>query len=390
MISPALIWSPPGRRLTASDRKYLPELRAWLENLDHPVANALTHGLVLGWTTDQMRELELALLDAFSPANRGVAAMGCLYRVVQNFRNCTQATCALPRKIWPAKRAPNPLRFDLVVSLKGHRQIRRALLKAVSKLPDTLKQRGRPDYLALAVLSGVLHFGLLHKDCILAAVSSVAKPKSSFLAINEWVCLSLSLPVRDVPDAEQRIWIPDPLTATLLLKVDPSDAQSLLAAAAMGASSPRGRELFILQELSTRIENLTNQNPKKSTPLFLDAILKTCARAATVSLPFCVHAYETRRFISHSLRPSVLARIEPKTLLLSHEYPGEGIVPSDLLSEEDLALSPIHDEGATGERACRGSLLQGSPNTGLEPHTEQGTRGPPHCRHSASIAGPTE
>lgn len=339
------VWSPANPKTAANERRLRTDLRLWLATQDGLVVEALTRNPEVQWETDDMRKLELTLLDAF-PSKRRIALMGCLYRVVRDWRNRTGMKCSFPRKVWKSKRSSNPLRFDLERNLRRHRQIRQDLLDAVKKLPQLLKQKADPDYLATAILSGIVHFGILHKDVLLATISALTTPKSSFLAINKCVCLSLSLPVRGVPNAEQRLWIPDPLSATLLLKVDPQAAKSLLSDSESRSASQEETERLILGKLSERIQNLVGTQEDGSLGYSLEAILKTCVRASTASLPFSVIAYQTRRVISHSLRPSVLARLEPKTILLSHDYPGEGAVPIDLLKEEDLSLLPLIDREA--------------------------------------------
>lgn len=341
------VWASRG--VSRQLKSFWSELRSFLEERDHPVAIALTRDSSRAWRLEEMRELEEEMLDA-SPQSSRAGLMKCLYLAVGRWRRQTKTECPKPRRVVEPRRAKNPLRHDLAKNLRAHRRLRQALFAALQQAgrgssegeggPETESNRtARVDHLALAIASAIIHLGLLHEDCVVATVVALANPQGSFLALNRWVALALSLPVRGVPNSEHRIWIPDPLTATLLLRVSPSAARTLLENARSKGKTDKEVRLFILRAISIRIANALGSDGSRRRKHSVRSVVRTCVRAAPRWLPFAIVAYQSRRFISHSLPPEVLARMDPTIQLLSNEYAGNSTAPLDMISAANLPES---------------------------------------------------
>ena len=142
---------------------------------------------------------------------------------------------------------------------------------------------------------------------------SLADPYPNLCWLGKTLVIRQSLAVRGVPDSEHRIYIPDPLTAILLLQVSAKEARVLLDAAGSGAGAPKK----ILRAISARIQAALTLGQKKRKHCYsLDALLKCSAAAALYWRSPVTVAYLRRGLISHSPPMETLARIEPTCTLL--------------------------------------------------------------------------
>lgn len=307
--------------LGETQRAKVAEFRGWLsERIENAVAHALIIDPSHGWTPKDIRTLVQAVVDDFRPARRAKVMLGCLDAVLQCWHRTTGIVVPPPNKVFLLRRARNPWRQDAVKGLLFQAEAKATLEKAIkhsSSEPDF-------DALALGIASGIIHLDLLHPDCILALLQSLANPHGNLGWMGDTFVIRQSLAVRGVPDSEKRIYLPDPLTATLLLQVSPEEAGSVIDAANHdGEPAPKA----VLRALSTRIDAaLAKVQNGKRRRYSVDSLVRHCTAAALYwRCPLTV-AYLRRGLISHSPSLDTLARIEPTCILLSS--PTEGSEPS--------------------------------------------------------------
>jgi hypothetical protein len=304
------VWQLLFRRLKDSDRNTANELRNWLaRQQDNPVAKAVVSDPSLGWTAIEMRRLQQQLVNDFRPAKRAVVMHLCLNVLVKCWTQVThiEAPPAPPMIRYP--RARNPWRQDVAKGVLFQSAAKYDLEHAIT----SSSKQNQFDALALGVASGIIHLGLLHPDCILAVLRSLADPYLNLCWLGKALVIRQSLAVRGVPDSEHRNYIPDSLTAILLLQVTAKDAGAVLNAAGSGADAPKK----ILRALSDRIQTALALGQKAGKRSYsLDVLLKHCTAAALYwRIPVTV-AYLRRELISHSPTMEKLARVEPTCKLL--------------------------------------------------------------------------
>ncbi len=358
-------WTMEDPALAAKYNATLQELRTWLATQTNPVAVALTQDAKRTWRQAEMRAIERDIVAAFRPVRRAHAMFGCLHHVVQRWNEMTCKACPLPRIAFLHAKAKNPFKYDPAEALRLHAHCKFLLHEEIRNGANDAANgvtADAQDWLALSILSGVLNFGLLHRDLILAVVNALANPTRSFFSMGSQVALQLSLPVRGVPDSEHRVWTPDPLTATLLLRVDELEARAVLASVCISRISQQQQSRQLYAALAKRVARIfVAGDHARNVRFTLPGILRFSTHAARYWLPFSAVAYLTRKFISHSLRPQVLARLDASVQLLS-------------LPETS---APISDDNRTG--SARNRFAKSGPTSAIDEDrvTEQSVGVPP-------------
>jgi integrase len=298
--------------MNEAGQEVAPELQSWLsQQTRNAAANALTLDPTHGWTTKDMHDLAHAVVDDFRPAKRAEMVLGRLDGLVQCWQRVTKIVVPPLRNVFRLKRARNPWQQDVVGGLQFWSQAKADLERAIkssSNNPDF-------DVLALGMASGIIQLDLLHSDCIIAVLHSLADPVRNLAWLGDSFVIRQSLAVRGVPDSEHRIYLPDPLTATLLEQVEPAEARSILDAT---GSDAKDTPDLILHALSARIDAALALGQKgRKRRYSVDNLSKHCTAAALYWRSPVTVAYLRRRLISHSPSLETLLRIEPSCLLLS-------------------------------------------------------------------------
>ncbi len=304
------VWQLLFRKLKESDRSKADELRNWLtQQQENAVAKAVVKDPSSGWTAKEMRSLQQQLVNDFRPAKRAVVLHLCLNVLVQCWTQITKIEVPLAPPMIRHPRARNPWRQDVAYGVLFQETAQQDLKQAIT----SSSKQNQFDALALGVASGIIHLGLLHPDCILAVLRSLADPNSNLCWLGKALVIRQSLAVRRIPDSEHRIYIPDSLTATLLLQVTAKEAGTLLDAAGSGADAPKRA----LRAISGRIQSALALGQKDRKRRYsLDALLKYSTAAATYWRSPVTVAYLRRALISHCPTLETLARIEPTCELL--------------------------------------------------------------------------
>jgi integrase len=268
------------------------------------------------WNRSSMRSLEALLLELPKPRAQIHRLLGALYAVAGRWNvKHRQAPSALPRISYYRQRATNPLRQNPATALRLHRQVSTELEEIIR---ETSAGKKEADWLSLGLVSGVLHFGLLHSSLMIALLEAIAEPHDGWLISSGRVALHLSLPLLGVPKSEHRIWYPDPLTAALLLRVEPEAARAILNQVSREPMDEPARQRRLYAALSAHVAGAVelSASGRKPRPLSLTTLMRASQQAAQFYLSFQTVAYLRRRLVSHSLRPEVLARLDPSTRLM--------------------------------------------------------------------------
>ena len=336
------VWRLLFPRLKDSDRNTADELRNWLAGQqDNPVAKAVVNDPSSGWTASGMRRLQQQLVNDFRPAKRAVVMHLCLNVLVKCWTQVTQIEAPPAPPMIRHPRARNPWRQNVA---------RGVLFQAAAKvdLEQAIKYSSRLnqfDALALGVASGIIHLGLLHPDCILAVLHSLADPYPNLCWLGKTLVIRQSLAVRGVPDSEHRIYIPDPLSAILLLQVEATEAKALLDAGGSDADAPKK----ILRAISARVQAAMAIGQKdKKRRYSVDALLRFCTASALYWRNPVTVAYLRRELISHSPTMETLARIEPTCELLFVPTKQAGAALTRTQSSRKVQSSS-QDDDAPGE-----------------------------------------
>jgi len=338
-------WQLLFRRLKHSDRSTADELRCWLaQQQDNAVAKALVSDPSLGWTASGMRRLQQQLVNFFRPPKRAVIMHLCLNALVRAWTQVTKIEAPPAPPMIRQPRARNPWRQDVANGVILQEAAKSDLKHAII----SSSKQDQFDALALGVASGIIHLGLLHPDCILAVLHSLADPYPNLCWLGKTLVIRQSLAVRGFPDSEHRLYIPDSLTAILLLQVSAKEARVLLDAAGSGADAPKK----VLRIISARIQVALALGQKKRKHLYsLDALLKCCTAAALYWRSPVTIAYLRRGLISHSPTMETLARIEPTCTLLFVPPKQTSAARASTHAGRRMQSSPPYDDSPEGDPA---------------------------------------
>jgi hypothetical protein len=339
------VWQLLFRRLKKSDRSTAEELRRWLaQQQANDVAKAVVNDPSSGWTASEMRRLQQQLVNDFRPAKRAVIMHLCLNALVQCWNKVTQIEAPPAPPMIRRPRAQNPWRHDVGKGLLFQATAKLDLEQAII----ASSKQTQFDALALGLASGIIHLGLLHPDCILAVLRSLADPHPNLCWLGKALVIRHSLAVRGVPDSEHRIYIPDSLTAILLLQVTAKEAGAVLNAAGSGTDAPQK----ILRAISGRIQAALAFGQKKRMHCYsLDALLKCCTAAALYWRSPVTVAYLRRGLISHSPTMEKLARIEPTCKLLFVPQEQASAARTRTHASRQRQSSPPDDDAPEGDPA---------------------------------------
>lgn len=339
------VWQLLFRKLKDSDRKTADELREWLAlQKDNPVAKAVVSDPSSGWTASEMRRLQQQLVNDFRPAKRAVIMHLCLNAIVRSWIQLTKINAPPAPPMIRRPRARNPWRQDVAKGVLFQAAAKLELEKAIRYS----SKQTEFDALALGVASGIIHLGLMNPDCILAVLRSLADPYPNLCWVGKALMIRQSLAVRGFPDSEHRIYLPDPLTAILLLQVTPKEVRALLDAAGSGADAPKK----ILRAISIRIQAaLALGQEKRKRDYSLGSLLRSCAAGALYWRSPVTVAYLRRGLVSHSPPLETVARIEPTCKLLFAPSEQAGAVRTRTQASRKMRLNSADDDAPEGDPA---------------------------------------
>lgn len=312
------IWDPDALGLSEVQTGLLPAVWAWLRKQDNPAARALCELTPATYTESDAAALDTALVESdlgdVSVTAEYLRIMGKLVVLRREREKSKLPSLPLPHQLFSPV---HPVQGSVAVALRRVRLWREVLgrwIRTSAYQPCATSTDSPAVELASILLSAVLYGGLLHRTSLAALTRVLAWHPESIGCSGDQVHLDLSLSWGTAADMERRRWYPDPVTANLLLRVSPQAAQEQLAAAFSDLAVVEEHRPLSDQLLFRCIWRILAQAfqretfPKGARPRSLTDLLKTASLVYFTELPPLLVAYATRQWISHSLKPEVLAR----------------------------------------------------------------------------------
>ena len=362
-----ILWALDPEVMPPRQIKVLPVLRAWMAG---PRAGTIGHFLTGQSPLPPLGKIKGELLDATNgllvkfrsnvipdirPIDSAIAAIELFGKLIDRGNALKLFNLCPPPIPYLERRTPSPFeesrweKRDVATAL-------RAMLATpvplgdLDQLAETTEELARIR-LGHLLLSSIVHGGLINAVTLLALVRKLADLDRVIDSLGARVFVELSLEWRGQDDAEFRRWIPDPLSAMLIMYLPP-DTLPLVkkwAQSRDGSSDENGtenpsdgvskatdpeksEETVITRKMLWRciqdyfkVKRVSTANRPKSLSMLLDAVkldLQT-------RLPPVLVSYASRDVISHSLKPDVWRRL--------HGYPGDSTRTRRDSSDEDVS-----------------------------------------------------
>jgi integrase len=310
--------------------KSLPRLLQFLQENPNPLGQVL-----LGIEEGPWTKRDVALFESL--------ALGCDEKEMADFLSITrsaahfwsvraQKTVPLPRYYFdPGRGDDSPLGPDYAAVVAKYRSWCGRMSSWVHALfsPGSPVCNDRSLLLAALISSAMLHGGAIGVRFLGAIVRAIAQKRERTFVIGGRIHIELSLSWYAVADAESRIWLPDPLTATLWHWVETTDVTFLLEPVLKpnGARPPNDVEIF--KRLGHLIR--TSGGVKYDQELGgLAALRHCCWVVAHTSLRPVLARYCDCEISSNSLERQHLRRLFPKGELVQFSLPAITANPQPL------------------------------------------------------------
>jgi integrase len=205
----------------------------------------------------------------------------------------------------------NPHSRDLPSALRLYREWGAWLEVALTEERSAGRRKATPlrmNSVVPVITSAILYGGLWSEASLVALVRAIATlPACTLASENIFYCgLSLTLPNCSVD--EFRAWLPDPLTATILMRTPAAAVEALLRSDPTNAKGKLSDEL-IVRRLATEFARFAEQHQTNKVPTGLRALVRVAESVGYTQMPSIIAAYASRRFVSHSLSLEQLQRI---------------------------------------------------------------------------------
>jgi integrase len=348
MFNPSL-WDVAELHLSVQQNSALARLQQVLVSSKIELAEALRLGQAKSWSSGDMRRFEREVLRSVQ-RHDVKASFEILTKVAQRHRVLTGIEAPYPRSVMPVKLERNPFHIeeskstgpgsDREASLGNMDNLHRDLMARLkSRVADLVCSAPSPEentddarlYLALGIVSTVLHFHLLDESMIVSLVDSMAGGEDRRVPLspgsNIWV---LSLSWQGEQDAERRLFVPDIMSEALLLRVPKAQVERIFPNIIDSQQSTKIRRKRIMGTLRKDVREAFGNAD-------LAYMLDIARRLAYLHLPAAVAAARCRKLTTHAPRPEVLFRIL--------HIKGRSIEPQGLGAAGELIDDAEHDAG---------------------------------------------
>lgn len=187
---------------------------------------------------------------------------------------------------------------SVVKCLQLRRQIEqcfesRLILKPEVTIPPLFR-------LGALITSSIIYGALLHQDLIVALIKSLMNRPRCFLKAGEQVAIQLSLAWRGEPASEWRLFYPDAMTEALFVTFPSAEIQTI-------PTDDNELKRFAWKAIKQFL--MSADLPKDKIPHSLNALIEESKTVFDLKLPPILSSYASRRIVSHSLKPHVVARL---------------------------------------------------------------------------------
>jgi integrase len=354
-----IIWDPSALYITDQQLPAFNRLKQILLKSKLPAAKLLCEGRDAKWTPQDFSDIEAELNTKISTMLNSEAkcrsevdaeehladelknTFDCLAKVVDRIVNKVGYEAPRPRYVSRIRLETNPFKDDLSDAERKFDVLRQLVRKARETRPSEPN-----DMIALALLSAIAQFQLLHMDLQVAWFEALADRSNNSLAFkNQVECIELQVQWGNQPNAERRLYIPDRNTRRLISQIKDADVTDILEGIRGNhhQSSPRsntakktsrnGKSTY--KFLQKTVDEYIAARSVSDVKLKLPDVTRAARTLVYFHVPAAVAAYRRRTSISHSPRMAVLRRILSGVPVSDDATPP--IIPKD--SEE--ALQPI-------------------------------------------------
>jgi integrase len=276
-------------------------------------------GLKIGpWKKEDVRAIELLIVHKSEDKRMIAGYLSILHEASILWSATTRRRVPLPHYLVPERKFDNPFCKDFATAVSVHEQWKRVLSQMVARQYEAEAEVVARDLrLATLLVSAIVYGGIFGAPFLVALVRAIPEWKRRTFVFDR-VHIELSLAKKGVADAEQRIWLPDPLTATLWPLLEPTDADELLAPVLRNGKPCFPGDATVIRRIGRLIDRFREGNDQDHLPGIEE--LRQCAREVCLSecAPTFV-AYNNAELRSESLRRSDVRRLFPDFPLLEFD-----------------------------------------------------------------------
>lgn len=264
------------------------------------------------WKKGDVRDAEKLILSKFGPSETSSQFLSILRSAAHLWSVTTRTNPKLPRLLVHVSQEDNPFRFDYARAAADYDSWK-TLLKTwirMLNLSEEGKVRNRAQLLSAFFVSAVLYGGVLGAGFLVALVRSIATKERSTFAIGGRIYIESFLTVKDVAEAERRVWLPDALSALLWNELRAGDVGHLLAPVNKDGIQEPASEDLIYWRIDRLVGEVLDKTANEEIPGLAE--LRRCAWEIGITLikPVLV-AYGNGDLTSNSLKRDDIRRLFP-------------------------------------------------------------------------------
>jgi integrase len=275
------------------------------------------------WSKKDVREIESLILSQNADRRVKAGQLSILYEATRLWRASTRIQVPFPHFLRPEGTVNNPFVHDYASAELTCEAWKRRLSEWIDRLSGEGSDPEKRDLrVATVLISAILHAGVLGAPYLVALVRAIPYWKQRTFIVGR-VHIELSLARKGVMDAEQRILLPDALTAACWGNLSSTDADELLAPVWWNGKMIAPSDGPVLRRIGHLINRFRKEQEEE--PLARLEELRRCARAVALAegCESVFVAYNNAEFQSDSLRRCDVVRLFPGAQLLEFEKPPE-------------------------------------------------------------------
>jgi integrase len=366
-----IIWDPNALHITDKQLPAFERLKQILLKSKLPAAKLLCEGKDAKWTPQDLSDIEAELntristmLNSETECSLEVDAQerladelkntsDCFAKVVDRIVSEVGYEAPRPRYISRILLETNPFKDDLSDAERTF-----VVLKQVISKSREIQPSKPNDMIALALLSAIAQFQLLHMDLQVAWFEALADTSNDILAFkNQIECIELQVQWGNQPNAERRLYIPDRNTRRLIAKIKDADLRDILEGIRKNHHQSLSRSntakktirnrASIYKFLQRTVDEYIAARPLRGGRFKLSDATRAARALVYLHVPAAVAAYRRRTTISHAPRMAVLRRISSgvpvtgdTTRPIIPKDSEEALQPIDVANKESSELKP--------------------------------------------------
>ena len=313
----------------------------WLQPLqnflcDHPTEfGQVLLGIKDGpWRVEHVKEIETLIARELPDEAAMVGYLSILHEAALHWSAHTRRKVQLPHFLPRKRDLQVPFSRDYAAATSVCKEWKNALSQWIGQPQDGgLDPAMRDRRLGALLISAILHGAVFGVSFLVALVRAIPEWKRRTFIIGR-VHIELSLVRQGVTEAERRIWLPDPLTATLWGSLAPTDADQLLAPFMRDGNCRFPSDAVVFRRIGRLIDQLRVGND--GTPL--PGIEELRQSAQEVALGECSPvwvAYNNTQLHSEPLRRGDVGRLFPGVPMLEFDTPPDTASPTAAVNAGD-------------------------------------------------------